>query len=293
MMANCADYSAMIQLYIDDELTGSEQQELLTHLETCASCRQKFEELKVFSSRIRQARPLITAPAALRERILQQTEQKKKVSSEAQPKVLSLKQSWWNSSWLPAAAAAMICVVAGAFLFAHLHRQANVSSFVDTAIVAHRSLTNASMPLDVQSDSPKVVAAWFASRVPFPFRMPNAGIASDDSAVYKLAGGRLLTFRGEQAALLAFQMQNDTISVLIASGNKAKAEGGKITYSNDIRFHSADRNDLHVVTWENKQLVYALIFPNKVAAERTCSTCHTGSRQPKTALLDKPHWLAQ
>lgn len=292
-MADCADYSAMIQLYIDDELTGSEQQELLSHLETCASCRQKFEELKVFSNRIRQARPLITAPAALRERILQQTEQKKKVSSEAQTKVLSLKQSWRNSSWLPAAAAAMICVVAGAFLFAHLHRQANVSSFVDTAIVAHRSLTNASMPLDVRSDSPKVVAAWFASRVPFPFRMPNAGIASDDSAVYKLAGGRLLTFRGEQAALLAFQMQNDTISVLIASGNKAKAEGGKITYSNDIRFHSTDRNDLHVVTWENKQLVYALIFPSKVAAEHSCSTCHTGSAQPKTALLDKPHWLAQ
>src|SRR5215469_10466398 len=191
-MADCAEYSAMIQLYIDDELTRSEQQELLSHLETCASCRQEMEELKALSSRIRRARPLTSAPAALRERILKQAEQeKKKVPDDDQCMVLPInnsvdKQLRRKVLWLPAAVVAMLCVVAGAFLFSHLRRQANASSFVDTAVVAHRSLTDASMPLDVQSDSPKVVAAWFASRVPFPFRMPNAGIASEDLAKYKL-----------------------------------------------------------------------------------------------------------
>jgi anti-sigma factor RsiW len=285
----------MIQLYLDNELTGSDEQELLTHLESCANCRQEVEELKAFSSRIKQVRPFATAPTALRERILQQTgEQEKKKDTEGQNVVVPLTSVPTTGSsrpkrmWFPAAIAAMLCLAAGlSFLVPHLHREAAAKSFIDTAIMAHGGLSNANMPLDVQSDSPQVVSDWFASRVSFPFRMPNDGIASDDNAKYKLAGGRLMTFSGEPAALLEFKMQNDTVSVLIASGKKAQARGGRITYSSGIRFHSTDRDGLHIVSWENKKLVYGLIFSN-TSQKHGCSSCHAGAEASSlTAMLDK------
>jgi anti-sigma factor RsiW len=302
-MTACDDYNAAIQLYLDDELTGSDQQELLAHLENCISCKRELEELRGLSSRIRQSRPQVSAPNSLRARILEQAAHREqelgKVHRAEQTAASQIskpagKRSSPRRPWLPMAIAAMLCLVAGLpFSISHLRREADASRFIDTAIVAHRGLTNASMPLDVQSDSAEVVRRWFASKVPFPFRMPNAGIASDDTAKYKLTGGRLLTFGGEQAALLAFQMPNDTVTVLIASGKKAEARGGNVTYSSGIRFHSTDRDDLHVVTWENKGLVYALIFSNKMANKRACAACHEATKAPEAATLGKPHWLTQ
>jgi anti-sigma factor RsiW len=304
-MAICADYSAMIQLHLDHELTGSDEQEFVAHLENCESCKRELEELKTLSQRIRQARPQVSAPASLRKRILEQAahrdrekedQEKEEAPQNTRNAPLQLRKAagkWRFSklSWLPMAIAAMVFLAAGASLsIPHLRGQANAESFIDTAITAHRSLTNASMPLDVRSDSSKAVAAWFTARVPFPFRMPNAGMASDDTAKYVLTGGRLMTFGGEQAALLAFQTPDDTVSVLISSGKKAQAKGGKETQSSGITFHSKDRNDLHVVTWENKDLVYALIFPNHPNRKYTCSTCHEGAKASETATLDQSHF---
>jgi hypothetical protein len=232
---------------------------------------------------------MISAPSSLRQRILEQTAHHEDQKGEGEAAVpLTIKsanrQSVWKAAWFPAAIAAMLCLVVGTRLFiSHFHRRANARSFVESAIVAHRGLMNASLALDVRSESPDVVSAWFASRVHFPFRMPNAGIASNDTARYALAGGRLTTFEGEPAALLSFhmpEMPNDTITLLIASGKKAEASGGNVTYSSGISFHSTDQDDLHVVTWEKQQLVYALIFSNKVANmtnKRSCSSCHEGA----------------
>ena len=303
-MAMCADYSAMIQLHLDNELTGSDEREFLAHLENCASCKQELLELKSLSQRIKQARPLVTAPISLRKRILEQAahrdlgqriQEKQEAPSNGQNADSQLRKpaGKWSLpkfTWFPMVIAAMVFLVAGASLYIpHLRGHANAESFIDTAIMAHRSLTNASMPLDVQSDSSKAVAAWFAGRVPFPFRMPNAGIASDDTARYVLTGGRLMTFGGEQAALLAFRTPDDTVSLLISSGKKAQAKGGKETQSSGITFHSRDRNDLHVVTWENKALVYALIVPNRANRKYTCSSCHEGAKASETAALDPSH----
>jgi anti-sigma factor RsiW len=296
-MAICADYSAMIQLYLDDELTGSDLQELLAHLEICASCQRELEDLRTLSRRIKEARPRVAAPVSLRKRILEQAARQDPPRKEApaeepiatpQAKKPAGIRSISRGPWLPMLIAAMLCLVSGASLsIPHLRRNMNAQRFVNTAIVVHRGLVDASMPLDVKSDSSQVVASWFASRLPFTFRMPEDGIASPDTANYVLEGGRLVTFGGEKAALLAFRTPNDTASVLIASAKKAQAVGGTVSYSSGITFHNADSNDLHVVTWENKQLVYALIFSNKNAHHSTCSTCHEGAAPSPTAMLNE------
>ncbi|MCU1224138.1 MAG: hypothetical protein JWQ42_2231 [Edaphobacter sp.] len=294
-MSECVDRSSQIQLYLDDELTGSDNEELLTHLEYCASCRSAMEEAKAFSRRLTQARPFAVAPAALRERIANLAATQAALKPEMprrESKVLVMSSRKKTIRYALALAAMLFLVVGGLLLVPRLRVESNANSFVATAIDSHRALSDAALQLDVQSESPGVVSAWFSQRVSFPFRMPDAGIAADNLAKYKLRGGRLVTFGGERAAVLVFQLSQDLVTVLIAPDRHARAIGGNVTYSDGIKFHALDRDRMHVVTWENKNLTYALTSNITGSTARACSTCHEGA-SPKVVSSQSIQWIRE
>lgn len=285
-MSVCAGRSSQIQLYLDKELTGSDMEELLAHLESCASCQNALEEAETFSRRLAQARPLAIAPAALRERIANLAATRAALKPEMplhESKVLVMDSSKKTIRYALALAAMFFLIVGGLLVVPRLRLESNANSFVATAIDSHRALSDAALQLDVQSDSPGIVSAWFSQRVSFPFRMPDAGIATNDLAKYKLRGGRLVTFGGERAAVLVFQLSRDLVTVLIAPDRHARAIGGNVTYSDGIKFHSLDRDRMHVVTWENKNLTYALTSNIAGGGARSCSTCHEGASAEVTS----------
>jgi anti-sigma factor RsiW len=291
-MRNHDDYSVMIQLFIDDELPAEQREDLASHLKVCASCQKELDEAKALSVKVRESRPRIEAPTALRERILSQMSDSVDQSTTYP---LILKKIRVQSFWRPLAVAAMFCIaVSGVLSFFYSQRESRARSFVNTAVAEHRAFDNG-RPLEVHSNSPQVVTAWFAERVSFPFRIPNAGIATDDRANYTLTGGRLVKFAGEPAALLEFQMPNNRISLLISSNKLSAAAGGKVTYADGLRFHARDLGDLHVATWDNKGLTYALISSVAMGSSRSCTTCHRDSPD-STATLENSHasfWHAE
>jgi anti-sigma factor RsiW len=295
IMSDCADRSSQIQLYLDNELTGSDAEELFAHLEYCASCQNAMEEAEAFSRRLAQARPLAVAPVALRERIANLAATPAALKPETplpESKVLVMRARKKTIRYALALAAMLFLVVGGTLLVPRLRVESNASSFVATAIDSHRALSDAALQLDVQSESPSVVSAWFSQRVSFPFRMPDAGIAANNLAKYKLRGGRLVTFGGERAAVLVFQLSHDLVTVLIAPDRHARAIGGNVTYSDGIKFHALDRDRMHVVTWENKNLTYALTSTITGSTARACSTCHEGA-SPEVVSSQSIQWMRE
>ena len=285
MIKNHDDYGVMIQLLIDDELTGQEREDLISHINDCARCQEELEEVQAFSARVRSARPQVEAPAALRETILSNMSNPiNRSTSDA----LVQKRSAVRAYWRPLAAAAMFLIAIGVVLsLSYLRRESRAMGFVGAAIAEHRISSN-DRSLDVESSSPEVVTAWFAQRVSFPFRMPNEGIAADDRAKYTLAGGRLVTFGGQPAALVEFRMQSNRITLLVTSDKLATATGGKVTRSGGLRFHASDQGELHVATWNNKGLTYALISAVAMGSSRSCSSCHRES-PAATTTMKSPH----
>ena len=65
-------------------------------------------------------------------------------------------------------------------------RQANAKSYIETAVAAHRRSLNGSLPLEIQSESPSVVTAWFAGKVPFTFRLPSSAEEAGHEQLYRL-----------------------------------------------------------------------------------------------------------
>jgi anti-sigma factor RsiW len=153
-------------------------------------------------------------------------------------------------------------------------RQASANSYIDAAVAAHRSSLSGSLPLEIKSESPSVVTAWFAGKVPFNFRLPDAAEQVGPEQVYRLTGGRLVNYKDGYAALVSYQMQRQTISLLVASSKSAVAAGGEQVPSGKIVFHYSRHAGFAVITWSTHGLTYALVSSLPGSGRQSCMVCH-------------------
>jgi mycothiol system anti-sigma-R factor len=282
-MKGCDDYSPTIQLYVDQELSGEELRDFRAHLEDCPACRAELEAEESLSALLHQSRPLYRAPDTLRRQVLQAVESAPQTGTYAPGRLRRrvtillarpLRSVSRRAHVRMALVAAMLLLTAGLLLMPGMLKQANATSYIDAAIEAHRSFLNGSLPLEVQSGSPSVVAAWFTGKVPFNFRLPSSPDESGEGQVYRLTGGRLVNYKGASAALVAYQMQRQKISLLIASGNSAVAAGGEVVPSGNIVFHYTKHEGFNVITWSNHGLTYALVSSLPGSGRQSCLVCH-------------------
>jgi predicted anti-sigma-YlaC factor YlaD len=70
-MNGCDAYSAIIQLYFDQELSGPYMEDVRAHLQNCETCQAQFEAEASLSLLLRRFRPLYFASDALRGRVAQ------------------------------------------------------------------------------------------------------------------------------------------------------------------------------------------------------------------------------
>ncbi len=274
-MSSCDEHRANISLLIDGELAQEDHRNLVAHFEQCASCRSALQDEQALSARIRAARPRIAAPDSLRasiERMLRAAA----VSTPATRRMTFTSPHLWLRPLL--AVAAILILIAGSTFAFHKHRQDRNEVVIQAATTAHQQLRDRVVPLDIISDSPEAVTSWFASRVSFPFRMANAGIASDLRANYKLDGGRLLTIGDDRVAVVSFHMLHEQVSMLVAPQRLLTASGGKVVVSGGIALHSRDRDSIHTVMWNNRGLGYVLSANTSMSNPHTCATCHEGSQ---------------
>jgi mycothiol system anti-sigma-R factor len=282
-MKGCGDYSATIQLYLDQELSGDDLEDFRAHLEDCEACRVELEAQERLSALLHRSRPLYTAPDTLRARVMQAAESlpSATTSAPARPSkpIATASAKPLQSArgrapiWL-AFVAAIVLVTAGLLLLPGILRQLRAQSYIETAVAAHRSFLNGSLPLEIQSGSPSAVTAWFAGKVPFNFRLPSSAEQSGHEQVYQLTGGRLVNYRGGYAALVAYRMQHQQISLLVSSSGSAAVAGGEQVPSGGIMFHYSKQADFNVITWSNHGLTYALVSSLPGSGRQSCLVCH-------------------
>ena len=288
-MKGCDDFSASIQLYLDKELRGQDLDEFLAHLEDCAACKEELREEEELSRLLQRSRPLYPASDALRERVTQLTAEmggeKTVAPVELRKRVARILarpfQSFFSGPLVWQALSAACCLIAAGLLLApSFIERYKATNYIDAAIAAHHSFLHGTLPLEVQSDSPEVVASWFTGKVPFTFRLPKSGEGTGE-AVYRLAGGRLVNYDNKYAALVAYQMQKQRISLLVASDDSAPSAGGQEVRSGSLLFHYRKRANLNVITWTTHGLTYALVSSLPGTGQKSCLVCHQNMADSK------------
>jgi mycothiol system anti-sigma-R factor len=283
-MKGCDDYSATIQIYLDWELSGQDLEDFPPHLEQCEACRTEFEAEERLSALLHRSRPLYSAPDALRARVMQTAESSPSTTTH---KVFFRLRKPFATAWVRpslavapgahnwgALVATILLVAAGLLLLPGITQRSRANSYIEAAVAAHRSFLNGGLPLEVQSGSPSVVTAWFAGKVPFTFRLPSSAKESEHQEAYQLTGGRLVNYKGGYAALVAYQMQQQKISLLVSSSRSAVVAGGEEVPSGGIIFHYREQANFNVITWNNHGLTYALVSSLAGAGRQSCLVCH-------------------
>jgi anti-sigma factor RsiW len=168
-------------------------------------------------------------------------------------------------------ATTLVAVTLGLLFAPGVVRRVRAASYVETAIAAHRCYLEGSLAPEIQSDSPASVSAWFAGKVPFDFRLPAA---HDSNPVYRLAGAKLVNYKGQDAALVIYETQKEKISLLVASSKVAAIAGGDEVHFGDLLFHYFSKEQFKVITWSNHGLSYALVSSLSASARESCLVCH-------------------
>jgi anti-sigma factor RsiW len=272
--------SAVALRYVQGELAGQELTEFSRHLTTCRECKARVEEEMALSELFRKTSPLYKAPDDLRNRVFALVNQAalnaEPVSEVQNPigQILKAKAWRWDTwRWFSLVAATVVLTI-GATISLGFFREFGAQNYVRAAVTAHQENLDGKASLDVNSDSPLVVRQWVEQRVPFDFHLPifQPGVAN--ASPYHIAGARLIAYRGQSAVVIAYRMQAQLVSLLVAPRRAAMIAGGDEVRDGALLFHYRNDSGFNVITWENHGLSYALVSSVSGSAQQSCLVCH-------------------
>jgi hypothetical protein len=153
-------------------------------------------------------------------------------------------------------------------------RNVRAADYVETAVVEHRSYLNGSLPIGFQCGSPELVTTWFAGKVPFDFHLPAAESDAESKPAYRLTGASVVSYKGDPAALVRYETDNEKISLLVVSSKSAVIAAGDEVRFGKLTFHYHTTAGFRVITWSNHGLSYALVSSVSGPARESCLVCH-------------------
>jgi mycothiol system anti-sigma-R factor len=279
-MDSCSDHSLDILRYLDTQLTGSELEAFSAHLKTCKECTVQLEAEQALSRVLRNSGPLYTAPSALRARVSTVLNQAPARSSQRFPGNLlsAMRDAWrglahWAPSW-SLALPVLLVIVAGLVILPGVTRQVSAASYVSAAAAAHRGYLDGNLPMEIRSESPEVVTAWFSGKLPFTFSLPSSQHDPANRSIYTLTGGRLVDYKGSQAAFVSYtSARKQPVSLLVASARFAAVAGGNEVHAGSLTFHYHTDDRFKVATWVSDGVAYALVS-DVSGSQGSCLVCH-------------------
>jgi anti-sigma factor RsiW len=271
-MNNCEDICKRLNLYLDNELQGEERAAVEAHLQECASCGAIFERELSFINAIRESGPLHVASLELRARVQETLASKRTVS---QPRFGSRRRLA-----LAIAAALIVMLVLPVVIWRAMRRSAQPapSSFALMAADTHLRHARGQLPLEVETAAPQSISAWFANKVNFSVKLPNYQESSGQEKLYTLEGARLVGYKDDYAAYVAYRMKDRPISLVITSDSVVKPTGGEEISARGLTFHYNAIHGLKVITWSDRGLTYALVSDLEERGQQSCIVCHQGTK---------------
>jgi anti-sigma factor RsiW len=252
-----------IPLYLDDELQEGERLAVEAHIKSCPDCRAALAGERELILAIRNARPVYSTPLSLQAKITQLVQDS------------SCRRSFRLSRAVIAACALLLLVVGVLWLAAAKSSREESTSFVSMAVNNHLRYLKGQLPLEVFSDSPEKISAWFSGKLGFNLRLPDY---PQEPKPYHVEGARLVGFKEDYAAYIVYRLNGHPISLLVTSDTVAKPSGGEEIAWEGLRFHFQSLAGWKVLTWSDAGLTYALVSNLEERGQASCIVCHQDER---------------
>jgi anti-sigma factor RsiW len=288
IMDKCDDARARYALYVDEELEGAERDAFEAHLRRCPACSLSVKTERALLETVRGSQPLYVASADLRERVTRIVAEsvvaappslKERIRESLAE--LNTRRTSPRMRWSLAVTAVLILILpVVVWRVAKYDVRPGVtgpSHFALMAADTHLRHTRGQLPLEITSSGPERISAWFADKIQFGVKLPNYQDSSGQEKLYRLEGARLVGYKDDYAAYVAYQMRTRPISLVITSDKIAQPSGGEEIKARGLTFHYDSIQGLKVITWSDRGLTYALVSDLDQRGQESCVVCHQGA----------------
>lgn len=193
---SCDLWTERLDAYVDGETQEEDLAGIEEHLRTCGECAAEALSRMQMKRATRAAAAMRFAPPA---------ELRRSIEKSIAPK--RNRMAFLFSPALAVAAALVLAVAVSSAVFVRrAERQQELAQMLDMHVAALASAN----PVDVVSTDRHTVKPWFQGKLPFTFNIPELA-----GSQFKLAGGKLVYYRGQPGAQLIFELRKHELSVFI------------------------------------------------------------------------------
>ena len=198
---DCPTCEAMVDAYVDGELSATESAAFEAALPGCPDCRRRLEETRAMSGFLRDL-PVERAPDLLRAKIEREL---RAISSASQPQA----RPFFDQNMRRMAMAASLLVAVGiGWLGGTLTGRGGLDG--DDAIAPYLRVAMAETPVDVASSDRHTVKPWFAGRI--DYAPPVHDLTAEG---FPLIGGRLDVVEGRKVAVLVYRRNQHRVALTL------------------------------------------------------------------------------
>ncbi len=247
-----------LQDWLDGRLDIATCEEVERHLQTCDECRREYESVGWIKHIAAQQLGPVTAPAELRANVLRALRAEPPVvPATHEPEatnVVTPAPGFWRRHQRTVLAAAALVIVSAILSGVYFLRPTPLP-----AVVArdYRNFQSGQISLQLATADVKAMEAFFAAQgVPFATRVFDLGMMN-----YTLAGGRVLSLRGQPSAAFAYKgTNNQSLLCQMYAGQVTDLPAGAVRRENKgFTFHVYQRQGLTAVFWQEGTVVCVLV----------------------------------
>ncbi len=209
---DCPTCEAMVDAYVDGELSATDSAAFELALETCPDCRRRLEAARTMGGLLREL-PADPAPDLLRARIEREL---RAIAATAQPKSPRERIRW------TAMAASLVLAIGLGWLGGSLSGQG--ARETDELVSGYLRVASSERAVDVASSDRHTVKPWFAGRIDYspPVHDLTAG-------GYPLEGGRLDIVDGRKVSVLVYRHNQHRVALTLWPASSTGNAAPKVT----------------------------------------------------------------
>jgi anti-sigma factor (TIGR02949 family) len=208
---DCPTCEAMVDAYVDGELTAVESAEFEQALQGCPECRKRFDTARAMRGLLR-ALPAEPAPDLLRARVERELR-----AIAGQPRERMRQRTQWSAMAASVIVALGLGWLGGTLIGQGIGQGGRES---DALVASYLRVAMAEHTVDVASSDRHTVKPWYAGRL--DYAPPVHDLTTDG---FPLLGGRLDVVDGRKVAVLVYRRNQHKLALSLwpasSSGNSA------------------------------------------------------------------------
>lgn len=246
----CQELAVAMDAFLDDELSVVETLRVQAHLVFCHRCRKIVESEVGLRALMEADAAADTAPAALRDRILQLAPPQPPQASLPAPGRSRPRAAAFAGGVLAGAAGAGVVLAAVMSLWEG--GPADVSPLIAEVVAKHRIYSQGGEIRGEGVRDPSELVARLARQVGLPLKLPVLARPGE-----RLVSGQLSSIADAPAAYLLYEREGRRISLFVFRGRPGLAPPERPVTAQGVKVYTASLGGRPVVWWEDGAVYYA------------------------------------